>query len=460
MEMDSREGRLRQYLDHVGVLLGNKTRCVSFASYFVGLLSSLPRKTAESIATLFSDETTIGATHQRLAHLLHGSPWADGPIRDFVVKYGLEALPEDDPVRFWIVDDTGFIKKGNHSVGVQRQYTGTSGKLDNCQIGVSVAATTTQRQLPIDFRIYLGRTWTEDAERRKEARIPEDVVFKTKPELAAEMLRAAVTAHVPRGVVLADHAYGNNAVFRKAITDLKLDFSVDIGGSTRMWRVDSQGCRRGPPTTAEALGRRLSFRRTTWTEGTQRELASRFAFARVVVEGDLKKTHNLRPVWCVIEKPFDDAAGPQYFLSTLAKDASHVEIVRTHMNRWRTERMYQDMKGVFGFDHYEGRRYPGWNHHVTIAMAAYAFSFAEQARLFPPAPHRPTLRGTVTSKAGTSLRGFDDFDGTAVLWGTARMVAAVSGVPPGPLWPEQPPIYPGLHARARAQERTQRRTSQ
>ena len=137
-------------------------------------------------------------------------------------------------------------------------------------------------------------------------------------------------------------------------------------------------------------------------------------------------------MWCVIEHPFDEAEGKKYFISTLPKSASHLDIVRTHMNRWRTERMYQDMKGVFGFDHYEGRRYPGWHHHVTIAMTAYAFSFAEQARLFPPEANRPSVRGTIPSSPRATFRRFDDFDGTAVLWGTARMVAGMSGVPPGP----------------------------
>lgn len=432
MELNTRQDRLREYLANIATLLGNKTRGATFAAYFVGLVSSLQRKTAESIATLFSDEKTIGATHQRLVHLLTGSPWCDGPVREYAVNYALESLPGDDPVRFWIVDDTGFVKKGNHSVGVQRQYTGTSGKIDNCQIGVSLALATSQRQLPIDFQIYLGRTWTGDKERRKEARIPDGLGFRTKPEIAVQMLRNAVVANRPRGVVLADHAYGNNGAFRQALLDLGLDYSVCIGGSTRMWRVDSAEKRRGPPTSAESLGKRLPHRRLTWTEGTQRPLASRFAFARVVVEGDAKATGETRPVWCVTEHPFDDSEGTKYFLSTLPKNASHLEIVRAHMNRWRTERMYQDMKGVFGVDHYEGRRYPGWHHHVTIAMAAYAFSFAEQARLFPPEADRPAMRGTVADPSGATFRRFDDFDGTAVLWGTARMVAGMSGVPPGP----------------------------
>lgn len=433
MELSKRHDRLWEYLEQLGALLQNKTRVATFAAYFVGLMSSLQRKTAEGIATLYSDEQSINAVHKRLVHFLAGSHWSDGPVRRFAAKYALEQLPGDDRVQFWIVDDTGFIKKGSHSVGVQRQYTGTSGKIDNCQIGVSLAAATPQRQLPLDFELYLGKAWIADGARRAEAKIPESVGFRTKPQIAAEMIESALDAGIPPGVVLADHAYGNNGPFRRMLSAMNLDFSVDIGGSTRMWRLDGSDNRRGRPTSAAALGRRLPFRRTTWAEGTKRQLASRFAFARVVVESDATESGVIRPVWCVIEDPYDEEEDKHYFISTLPKSASHIDIVHTHMNRWRTERMYQDMKGVFGLDHYEGRSYPGWHHHVTIAMAAYAFSFAEQARLFPPAAYRPQVRGAVRSAPGTPLRRFDDFDGTAILWGTARMVAAVSGVPPGPL---------------------------
>ncbi len=432
MELGQRLVRLQEYLEDIAKLLGNKTRAAAFSAYFVGLMSSLQRKSAESIATLFADDASISATHQRLLHLLGGSSWQDAPIRQHAVEHALDALPKSESVKFWIVDDTGFVKKGSHSVGVQRQYTGTSGKIDNCQIGVSLAAATLQRQLPMDFQIYLGRSWIDEPQRRQEAKIPEGLVFRTKPELAEQMLRDAVAAGFAPGVVLADHAYGNNAPFRCALAELELEFSVSVGGSTRMWRLDSQEKRRGRPTSAQSLGWRLPYRRVTWAEGTQRQLASRFAFARVVVESDTKHTGEVRPLWLVAERPFDETEKPSYFLSTLPKSATHVDIVLTHMNRWRTERMYQDMKGVFGFDHYEGRSYPGWHHHVTVAMAAYGFSFAEQARLFPPAPDRPTVRGTVADTPRAPLRRFDDFHGTAVLWGTARMVAGMSGVPPGP----------------------------
>ena len=433
MDMAARHERVGDYLHHIGLLLGDKTRLAPFAAYFVGLLSSLPRKNTEAIATLFADESNITATYKKLNNFLCASPWRDAAVRDFSTRYALDLLPENDPVEYWIIDDTGFIKKGKHSVGVQRQYTGTSGKVDNCQTAVSISAATEQRQIPLDMQLYLGKSWTDNAERRAEARIPEGIGFRTKPEIAEDMLRGVCASTSARAMVLADHAYGNAASFRRTLVELGLDYSVDIGPNTKMWRLDANERRRGPVTSAKALGGRLEYRRYTWREGTQRDLASRFAFARVVVEGDLKQDGQLRPVWLVAERPFDDTESPGYFVSTLPPNTPHIAIVRAHMNRWRTERMYQDLKGVCGLDHYEGRRYPGWNHHVTVAMAAYAFSFAEQARLFPPPPNRPKVRGAVRVSTGTPLRRFDDFHGTAVIWGTARMVAAMSGVPPGPL---------------------------
>lgn len=430
MDLNARGARFNAFVDGAGILLGYRTRRSIFATYLVGLMSSLLRKTAEGIATLFSDQKSAQAMHQRVQQFIADSPWDDAPVRRYVSEYALDSLSADEPVVHWIVDDTGFIKKGSHSVGVQRQYTGTSGKVDNCQLGVSLSLATRQRQLPLDFRLYLPRSWMDQTTRRKEAKIPKAITFKTKPELAAEMIQVAVKNGAHQGIVLADCAYGNNGPFRQALRLNGLDYSVDILGSTKMWRADAQGKRRGPVSTAESLGRRVDFRRCTWTEGTKRELASRFGFARVVVQGDLAKTGDMVPVWLGVEQPFDDEEGASYFLSTLPPTSTIIERVRTHKNRWRTERMYQDLKGVFGLDHYEGRSYRGWNHHVTMAMAAYNFAFAEQARLFPPEAHRTTAGRTVRHSTRAPLPRLDAHDGASRLWGTARMLATLSRLSP------------------------------
>lgn len=431
MDLKARGARFNTFVDGAGCLLGYSTRRALFAKYLIGLMSSLLRKTAEGVATLFSDQASAQAMHQSVQQFLADSTWEDTPIRKYVSEYALESLPAEEPVVHWIVDDTGFIKKGTHSVGVQRQYTGTSGKVDNCQLGVSLSLATRHRQLPLDFRLYLPRSWMENPERKKEAKIPDEIVFQTKPELAASMIQVAVKNGAPRGIVLADCAYGNNGPFRRTLRTNKLDYSVDILGSTKMWRADANGKRRGPVSSADSFARRVPFRRCTWNEGTKRELASRFGFARVVVEGDLEKTgDDVVPVWLGIERPFDDEEGTTYFLSTLPPTSTIIERVRTHKNRWRTERMYQDLKGVFGLDHYEGRFYRGWHHHITMAMAAYSFAFAEQARLFPPEAHRTAAGRTFRGPHRAPLPRLDANDGASQLWGTARMLATLSRLSP------------------------------
>ena len=435
MDAELHRTRFDSFVSHAGSLLGYRTRTPVFASYLLGLMSALPRKTAEGIATLFAELADVDATYQRIQQFIADSPWKDEPLREMAAQYAVSSLSPADPVRYWIVDDTGFIKKGDHSVGVQRQYTGTTGKLDNCQLGVSLSLATKQRQLPIDFRLYLPVGWTSDQERRKEAKIPDSVVFKTKPELAAEMVTLATKQPLPRGIVLADCAYGNNQSFRRALTRAELDYSVDIQGSTAMWRADAGGRRRGRRTTAEAVSWRIKYERVTWTEGTKRQLSSRFGFARVVVRNDVDKTPKerarraVRSVWLGVEWPFDEAENPSYFLSTLPSDTDPSDLVLTHKQRWRTERMYQDMKGALGLDHFEGRSYPGWNHHVTVALAAYAFAFAEQARLFPPeAPG--TQRGrTICRPASEAFPGLDTHCCSALLWCTARMASTLSLLP-------------------------------
>lgn len=194
--------RLVAYLDQLGEILDNKCRRASFATYALGLLSEGERKSMEPIAArACGDPGEVDAVHHRLQHFITDSVWSDVDIRRAAAQYGLEAVTQDECIQTWIIDDTGFLKQGRHSVGVQRQYTGSAGKTTNCQIGASLTLATQTRHLPVDFELYLPRRWTEDPLRRREARIPDDVGFRTKPELALEMIRRAVHDGLPRGIV-------------------------------------------------------------------------------------------------------------------------------------------------------------------------------------------------------------------------------------------------------------------
>lgn len=385
--------RLGEFFAEIGEALGNKTRRASFATYAMGLLADGERKSIEPIAArACADPAETDARHQRLQHFLTDSPWSDREIRRLATRYALAPMTTRESVEAWIIDDTGFLKQGKHSVGVQRQYTGSAGKIANCQIGVSLSVATRTEHLPIDFELYLPKTWTEDPVRRREARIPAAVEFKTKLELALDMIRRALEDGVPRGVVLADSFYGDSGEFRNSLRWLGLDYAVGVEGRVRVWRLDQSLRRRGEPQTAAELASAIgpsAFRRVTWRQGTRRKLTARFAAQRVVtVHEDGWPPSEREDVWLLIEWPDGEPEPNKFHLASMPRTFTRKQLVRLVKQRWRTERVYEDLKGELGLDHFEGRRFAGWHHHVSVALCCYAFVIAERVRRFPPSAER------------------------------------------------------------------------
>jgi len=386
---DLEDTRLQGFLDGLGEILGNSGRRASFAKYAIGLLGEGDRKSMEPIAMRWCDGVEhADAAHQRVNHFITNSDWCDRGVRQYASRYAIGEMIRAGPINSWIIDDTGFLKQGVHSVGVQRQYTGSAGKIANCQLGVSLVVATAHDHLPIDFELYLPTSWANDPVRRLEARIPEDVVFQTKIQLAIGLLRKAAADEVPRGVLLADAWYGDEPSFRQAAEELGLDYAVGVKSDNRVWLVDSRGRRNGAPITVAELAERLgpkAFRRFTWREGTSEKLSARFAFATVVPAYRADDDPATRPkVRLVIERS-DSEEKLKFAFVKILESLSKKKLIRVLKDRWRIERTYEDLKGELGLDHFEGRRYRGWHHHVTISLACYAFTVAERARLFPPA---------------------------------------------------------------------------
>ena len=376
--------RLQQYFDRIGALLGTPQRRSSFALYASGLFSAAERKSVEPLAVhACPDPSKADAAHQRLLHFISDSEWNDHMVRREAAAEGLAAMTAHGPVEAWIIDDTGFLKQGSHSVGVQRQYTGSAGKITNCQIGVSLTIATHTEQLPIDFRLYLPESWTNDKARRREARIPASVGFQTKPELALTMIRRALLDGVPPGVVLADSAYGSSSDFRRELRQLGLRYAVAVAPNTKVVLTDDRDpIPQSVSDIAATLETEGAFRRCTWREGTGGELCARFARCRIRVAED-------EEVWLLIEWRHGETEPANYFFASFSRTTTTKQLVRIAMQRWRTERAYEDLKGELGLDHYEGRRYPGWNHHVSVALACYAFIVAERSRRFSPSAGGP-----------------------------------------------------------------------
>jgi len=392
--------RLNGYFDSIGGVLGRRDRRESFAMYAMGLLGEGERKSIEPIAArACGDPSLCRAVTDRLLHFIGVAPWSDGGVRQQAARYAIEGMTARENVEAWIVDDTGFPKQGDKSPGVQRQYSGTLGKTGNCQIATSVTIATRTLHLPIDMDLYLPTIWTDDRARCRAAHIPEEVEYRPKWRIALDLIERNVKAGVPLGLMLADSAYGDVGDFRRGVRALGFDYALDIKAHTRVVIVCDDGEETDPmnvETVAAIIGNRC-YRKVTWRQGSRRALSAQFATVRVrVVTG---RDERGEEQWLVIEKPERAAAPEHYVLATLPKSTSRKEMIRRIKQRWRTERAYEDLKGELGLDHFEGRTYTGWQHHVSAALTCYAFLVAERARAFPPEARRANRDDSIARAA-------------------------------------------------------------
>jgi SRSO17 transposase len=399
---DAMGRRLGEFLSgRIGQHLSRREQKESFALYAHGILGEGERKSVEPIAAratggMEEEEEAAAAACERmqarLLNFLRLSPWDDRSVRREAARYVIETLEKQEPVTTWIIDDTGFPKQGKHSVGVQRQYSGTLGKVGNCQVGVSLTIATKHEHVPIDFALYMPKSWTDDVIRREKARVPEDLVFKTKPELAIDLMTRAVADKTPGDIVLVDAAYGGSSDFRNTVRSFGLDLGVAVSAAMRVWLLNKIDRRHGPPLTALELGVELgprAFRRLTWREGPGGKLSSRFAFRRVkVANDDGTDAGDREPMWLVMEWPEGEAKPTKFILTTLPRRMTKKQIVRIVKERWRTERAYEELKGELGLDHFEGRSFPGWHHHISVVLCCYSFLVSERVRRFPPSGRR------------------------------------------------------------------------
>jgi SRSO17 transposase len=396
----SGQARLEGYFDGIGAVLRRRDRRESFALYAMGLFGDSERKSVEPIAArACADPELCNAYHDRLLHFLGVAPWSDAKVRAYATRYALSAVTAREPVTDWIVDDTGFPKQGDKSPGVQRQYSGTLGKTGNCQVAVSVTIATRTMHLPIDMDLYLPESWAEDRVRCRSAHIPDEVVYRPKWRMALDLIERNVKEGVPLGLMLGDSGYGDVGAFRDGVRALGFDYALDVKCHTRVVIVGDDGSETdvmNVDTVADIVGSR-SYRKVTWRQGTGGALSARFAAVRVrVVTG-----HDARgdEQWLLIEKADPEGPAEHYVLTTLPKSMSKKQIVRRIKQRWRIERTYEDLKGELGLDHFEGRSYVGFQHHVSCVLACYAFLVAERARIFPPPARRARPNDTIPRAA-------------------------------------------------------------
>jgi SRSO17 transposase len=414
------ESRFERYGEVMVEALGHADRATPARWYLRGLMLAGQRKSVEPMAARVHPQD-VPSAHQSMHHLVADSEWSDTVLLAAVAREVVPVLSEAGQAPcFWIIDDTGFRKYGKHSVGVARQYCGQLGKTDNCQVAVSLSLATVEGSLPLGYRLYLPQEWTEDKGRCKRAGVPKEIAFATKGELAWAQIEAALAAGMPRGTVLMDAGYGDEAALRDRLSAHGLPYAVGIRPATAVWWDEHQpapaplkqgrGRRRtrvlrdethqpiGVLELAQSLPR-ASYRTITWREGTNAPLRSRFARVRVrTAQADRPREEE----WLLIEWPTGEAEPTRYFLSTLPADISFKALVATVKMRWRIERDYRELKQEVGLSHYEGRNWRGFHHHASLCIAAYGFLMLERlsgikknsARLkAPPLPEGFRPRG-------------------------------------------------------------------
>ena len=384
--------RLDSFLTEMLAPVGRKDRRYWGEVYLRGLLLDGERKSAGAMAARLPD-----GNEQSLQQFLNQSPWDWLPLWHQMAARVERSLA---PAVAWIVDDTGFPKKGEHSVGVARQYSGTLGKTANCQIAVSLHRTDRHGSSPLGFRLYLPKEWTDDPARCQAAGVPDTVGFQPNWQLAVELIEQGLAWGLEKPpVVLADAAYGEVTAFREALEVHHLAYAVGISKALAVWPEPPAGAvpngtGRGRPVKCMRFGdqkpvsvkelavaNQKRFRKVTWREGSQGRLASRFWARRV--ESAHGWNHGQAPgkeVWLLVEWPTAEPEPAKYYLCDLPKEMSLRRLVAMARGRWRVEQDYQQMKEELGLDHFEGRSWTGWHHHVTLVILAHLFLRVEQKR--------------------------------------------------------------------------------
>jgi len=395
-QLRAAERRLGRFLGELTPLLGRVERQTHASEYVRGLLLDGERKSISPMA-----ERVPGADVQALRQFVNQSPWEWAPLQAALTTLMLDRLL---PEAVLILDETSFPKKGDHSVGVARQYCGALGKTANCQVAVSVHLGTDTACLPLTWGLYLPQAWIDDPVRRTAARVPETATYATKNQLALDALDRVRGWGVGARVVLAEAGYGTSHDFRAALTERGLPYCVQVASSVKGWTrapgpttpppYQGRGRPRQRPADAAipasadlvALAATLppaAWRAIAWRPGTKGPLRSRFALTPFWPSHGVRSRGPLPsgPVQLLIEWPRDEAAPIKYWLAELPGETLGLRrAVRLAKGRWRIEQDYRELKDELGLDHFEGRSWPGWHHHVTLASMAYAFLVLETLR--------------------------------------------------------------------------------
>jgi SRSO17 transposase len=367
-----------EFLEPLVAELGRSERREGATLYVQGLLMPGERKSIEPMAA------RLGTDSQKLQQFIADSPWDEQELWRAIRR---EVVPVMEPLVAWIVDETGWLKQGKSSVGVAHQYCGAVGKSANCQVSVEVVVSDGEIAAPVAGQLYLPQRWAEDQTRREAAGVPEEVLFQTKPELAVALLKQVFADWVSPAPVLGDEVYGSASELRWELRQLGLEYFLNAGGDLLAWTEPVQtrlakkhwGVAEDQPPASSLEALAQSFAKRQWhpvawraADGTKRH--TRIGWQAVYVFSDLDRANGEWPQsWLVVDWPEGHAAPYHLYLASFKTTPSAPRCLRLSRGRFAVEQFFPRDKTDLGLDHYEGRSWPGFHHHLVLAAVAYLF---------------------------------------------------------------------------------------
>lgn len=385
-ELEKCRSRLENYLFDLLELMGRSERRHWAEVYVRGLIVDGQRKSIEPMANRMADGNV-----QAMQQFIGQSPWDHRPVRQRLAE---KMASQMTPTTAWIIDDTGFPKKGRHSVGVAKQYSGTLGQVGNCQVAVSLHLAVDQACMPINYALYLPREWTDDQKRLARAGVPDEARrFKTKFELALELIDEALLWDIAKGVVVCDSDYGKANQIRRGLIERGLCYVAEVSAKNAVYdQPQKPVARRGRDLTQRQKRKwrsvsvkelmqglpKENWQAIKWREGTKGALVSRFVALRVDPVLNHQKGATRPPrQWLLAEWPLDQPGPNKFWFSNLGPQTGLRRLVILAKTRWMVDQNYQQQKDELGLDHYEGRGWLGWHHHVTMNLISFGFLILE-----------------------------------------------------------------------------------
>jgi SRSO17 transposase len=376
---------LQKFIEPLVAEIGRSERRESAALYVQGLLMPGHRKSIEPMAE------RLRVDSQKLQQFISDSPWDDGQVWQAIRR---EVIPVVEPLQAWVVDETGWLKQGNDSVGVSHQYCGAVGKQAQCQVAVEMVVTDGEVAAPVGGRLYLPESWAKDRARREKVGVPEAVRFQTKPEIAGDLIEEALADGLTAAPILGDAAYGDATHLRRRIRRLGLEYFFHGEDGWLAWTQRpplQQGRKLWSVSKAAPKAQRLraladtfkagQWQTAGWRAADGEKRATRLAWMPIYLSSDLDHdTGEWPPCWLVVDWPEGQADPYHVYVAWLKQPPAKGRMLRLSRGRWPIEQYFQRGKDDLGLDHYEGRSWRGFHHHLTMSAVAYLFVVVEYLR--------------------------------------------------------------------------------